>query len=286
MNIRETFLYFMGMQYTPFRLIIPVMLSVLLVGKLTAAGDDRSASMGISNAGISAVSLSNIFSAGHNQAATAFLERPSAGIMYSSVYLTAGINNFSAHGAYPFKKGGTLSITTNYFGYSAYRDITAGIGYSLKLAKAFSIGAQIDMLSTSIEGYGSKRWVTFEFGVFAKPLEKLSMGAHIYNPLRLTADEATGEKLPTIIKAGLTYNPNENFSLTGEYKQEIDADPIFSVACYYRAIDMLSIRLGFNSLTSVAFGVDLHFKDLNIYIGSTYRHPLGFSPYSALSYDF
>lgn len=242
--------------------------------------------MGMNNAGISATSLSNVFSAGHNQAATAFLDRPAVGLMYSSVFLTAGINNFSVYGAYPFTKGGTLSITTNYYGFSAYRDINAGIGYSLKLAKAFSIGAQIDLFSTAIEGYGSKRWVSFELGMYAKPLNQLSLGAHIYNPLRLKADEATGERLPTIIKAGLTYSPNENFHLTGEYKQDIDANPIFSVAAYYRAIDKFSIRLGFSSLTSVAFGMGIHFKDLDLHIGSTYRHPLGFSPYSAMSYVF
>jgi len=287
MDIRESFTYFMCMQYSLVKKapLIALVISSLFF-RLSAAGDDRSAVMGSQNAGISAVSLSNVFAAGHNQAATAFLDKPSVGVMYSSVYLSAGINNFSLSGVYPFKKAGALSLTTNYFGYSAYRDISAGIGYSIKLAKAFSIGAQLDLLSTAIAGYGTRRFVTFEFGMYALPLKKLAIGAHIYNPLRQTIDDATDEKLPTIIKAGLTYMHADRLHLTAEYKQDLDADPIFSISCFYQAIDKLSLRVGFNSQTAFAFGFGIHLKELTIDIGSSYRHPLGFSPYSALDYAF
>ena len=49
----------------------------------------------------------------------------------------------------------------------------------------FSAGIQLDYLTTKIgEGYGNNGVVAGEFGLQAKPLKNLTIGAHIFNPSR------------------------------------------------------------------------------------------------------
>jgi hypothetical protein len=268
--------------------VIAFAIGICLFSKTFASGDNYTIGSVQSAIGISAASISNVYSAGNNQAATAFLEKPAIGIFYGNSFFLKGLNNFAFEGAFPIKKAGTLGVNINYLGYNAYNDKKIGLSYSLKLIKELSIGLQLDYLNTKIgNNYGSKNYFTFEFGIFARPIKELSIGAHIYNPLSLTVDEATNEKVPTIFKLAATYNIKEVIYLTAETEKDIRDEFLFRFGLDYRPIDILSVRAGISTqpITGV-FGVGFKVKGLNIDLNSSFHPNLGFSTQAGLSYAF
>lgn len=255
---------------------------------LIASGDNYSIGSVQSAIGISSTSIANVFSAGNNQAGTAFLDKPSVGIYYSNSFFMKGLNDFAFVGAFPIKKAGTLGVSVNYLGYNAYNDKKVGLSYSLKLIKELSIALQLDYLNTKIgNNYGSKNYFTFEFGIFAKPIKELSIGVHIYNPLSLTVDESTNEKVPTILKLGATYNIKDIVYLTAETEKDIRDEFLFRFGIDYRPIDLISVRAGITTqpITGV-FGVGFNVKSLKIDLNSSFHPNLGFSTQAGLSYAF
>ena len=265
-----------------------LLIANVLYCKTFASGDNYAIGSVQSAIIISAASISNVFSAGNNQAATAFIEKPSVGIFYGNSFFLKGLNDFAFVGAFPIKKAGTIGVSINYLGYNAYNDKKIGLSYSLKLIKELSIGLQLDYLNTKIgNNYGSKNYFTFEFGIFAQPIKELSIGAHIYNPLSLTVDEASNEKVPTIFKLAATYNIKNMVFLTAETEKDIRDEFIFRFGLDYRPIDILSLRGGISTqpITGV-FGVGFNVKGLKIDLNSSFHPNLGFSTQAGLSYAF
>ncbi|MBK8351824.1 MAG: hypothetical protein IPL21_09010 [Saprospirales bacterium] len=79
------------------------------------------------------------------------------------------------------------------------------------MAKFISIGMQLDYINATIQGYGARNLVTFELGIFTRPIPELSIALHVYNPAKIVIDKATGEKLPTVLRAGVTYEAIKRF---------------------------------------------------------------------------
>ena len=106
----------------------------------TAGNEDypigaRSAAMGNAS-----VSLSDVWSAHHNQAGLGFLHDPSAGVYYENRFLLKELSVRGAAIAVPIKAG-TFGLCVTDFGYTAYRENK----YSLSFAKAFG-----DKLSAAV----------------------------------------------------------------------------------------------------------------------------------------
>jgi hypothetical protein len=86
----------------------------------------------------------NVYSSYNNQAAGAYLERPSFGLYYAPVFYRTRCKQ-SNRNFLPClsKKGGTIGVSVNYFGYSLYNEKKVGLSYALKLAKWMSIGVSV-----------------------------------------------------------------------------------------------------------------------------------------------
>lgn len=254
-------------------------------------GEERVLGARQAGMGMSASTLVNVFSTASNQSVGAFLDRPAAGLYYSTVGLTGGINMISMVSAFPLTKkkyGGTIGINLNYFGNSLYDEKKAGINYSLKLADYISLGAQLDILNfRQAPPYGSKTFATFEFGVFARPFKELSIGAHIYNPLKLEIDDLYNERVPTVFKLGMTYEAFKKFYISAEMAKDLQADFVFRAGIDYQIVEQFSIRAGMSTNpTIVTFGTGLNFKGMRMDFAGSYQTLLGFSPHIGMSYEF
>lgn len=252
-----------------------------------AAGDFITIGAQEGGIGVNSVAISNAYSANNNQAATAFLEAPAFGLYYLNNYTTLGINTFAASGAYPVKNG-AVGLTMNYSGYNAYNETKVGISYAQQLAKFLSISAQLDLLSLRVQGLGSKTIPTFEIGIFAKPSEELTLGAHIYNPLKLKLDEESGELLSSLFRLGASYRIRKKALISVEFSKNIRENYSFRAGIEYFVIDKLCLRVGFSTEPILgSFGIGIVLKEsLRIDIASTYHQQLGFSPQIGISYGF
>jgi len=223
----------------------------------------------------------------NNQASLASLEAIQAGLFYESRFLLSelGMKGFAA--AFPTKQG-TFGLNVNSFGYSQYREMKTGIAYGRKLGEHFSMGVQLDYFNTSIgENYGSSSALGGEIGIMAEPVKNLTLGLHLFNPTRTKLSGNLDERIPTIMRLGLSYKFSDQVFIISEAEKDVDYKTTFRGGIEYRPLPAFYIRAGAASnpgLVSMGFGVVL--KKFRLDIASSFHSVLGFSPSMGLQYGF
>lgn len=231
--------------------------------------------------------LSDVFSASNNQAGIGFLKKYAFGISAKNKFLVKELTLMNAAAVLPTKTG-VFGLSVHHAGTSLYSESKIGIAFAKSFGERFSFGLQFDYLNFRISEYGSKNLFTFEAGVqyFLIP-EKLLAGAHINNPLRLTLDEETDEKLPTVMRFGLNYSPSKKVSVLAEIEKDLDFAPVYKAGVEYRVVEKFSLRGGFNANPfQGAFGFGLNLKNLTIDVASLFHPQLGVSPHVSIAYAF
>ncbi len=267
---------------------IPLLLiSILAVSSSQAWNENNPIGARSSGMGNASVSLGDVWSAHHNQAGLGFVRDISAGAYYENRFLLKEISIKGGVVAIPVKAG-TFGLTISNFGYSLYNENK----YSLSFAKAFgdklSAGVALDYLTTKIaEGYGSKGVLAAEFGIQAKPLKGLTIGAHVFNPTRSKIADYNDERLPTIIRFGGDYDFSEKVKVAVETEKDMSQKAIFKVGLEYKPVKEFYLRAGIGTnptLTSFGFGINL--KNFKIDVSGNYHQTLGISPQLGLTYIF
>lgn len=238
--------------------------------------------------GNSAVAYKDIWSSFHNQAGLAFLKTPTAGISHEQRFMMSELSLNAAAFALPTKESGTFALSVSYFGYKLYNEQKVGLAYAKSFGDKFSAGLQFDYLGTSIaEGYGSKSAFTAEVGIQALLVKGLWLGAHIYNPTKITLENVNKEKIPSLLNIGLNYSFSDKVNLGVETEKDQDADATIKVGLEYHPVKQLYLRTGIATdplLTSFGFGLDL--QNFVIDFAASYHQDLGYSPHISLSYSF
>ncbi len=263
-------------------------LFAFLICCATYAGNENP-SIGARSSGMgnASVSFGDVWSAHHNQAGLGFVRDISAGAYYENRFLLKEISVKGGVVAVPIKAG-TFGLAISNFGYSLYSENK----YSLSFAKTFgdklSFGVAMDYLTTKIaEGYGSKGVLAAEFGIQAKPLKGLTIGAHVFNPTRSKLADYNDERLPTIIRFGGDYNFSDKVTVALETEKDISQKAIFKAGIEYKPVKELYLRVGVGTnptLTSFGFGINL--KNFKIDVSGNYHQTLGISPQLGLTYIF
>lgn len=270
------------------QVLLAAALLLFSVNKSLAGGDNLTAGARATAIGDASVTLCDVFSTTTNQAGLAFMTNYSVGIYADRKFVNASINNFNGAVAIPVNnKVGTFGLSANYYGYKFYNETKIGLAYARKFGDKFSIGLQFDFLRMMIFENGSKNFYTFELGFQYKPWKVLTIGAHIYNPVPYKVDKVFGDRLPTVLKFGLGYEPSPKVLLAAEYEQDIHYKPQFKGGIEYRPIKYLHIRAGVQTTPFNAnLGIGVNVKGLNIDLASSYHPVLGFTPQAALIYSF
>ena len=233
--------------------------------------------------GTTGVTFTDINSAFSNQAGLAFLENFTATLNGERRFLLDEIQSFSLGMALPTTSG-TFGLTANYYGFDLFNEQKIGVSYSRKLFEQFAIGAQFDLLNTSIQDYENRAVVTFEVGFIAQLTEELNIGGHVYSPARLTLTEE--EVIPTIFTVGVSYCPSPKVFVSVEAEKDIEYPTRVKAGVEYWLISPLAVRLGVASNPSLAsFGLGFEFDNgLSIDIGTYYHELLGLTPAFGVSY--
>ena len=241
----------------------------------------RSAAMGNAS-----VALSDFWSAHNNQAGLAYYKNIAAGFYYEDNFLIKELGLKYAAVVLPTKSG-VFGLTTSYFGYTQYNESKLGLAYSKSFGERFSAGIQLDYLSTRIaENYGNKGAVTFELGIRAQLSKNLYLGAHVFNPVNIKIAEYNDERLPTIMRLGLSYNFSEKIIACVETEKDINYDPVLKAGMEYHIIKEIYIRAGISTNPTLnTFGFGVEFKKLKFDFASSIHQTLGYSPQLSLIYN-
>jgi len=239
---------------------------------------------GMANTG---VMWNDLWSVYQNQAGLSRIEKIEAGVHFSNSYFVKELSVNSLAFAMP-TKAGVWALNYTYFGYSRFNQNKVGFAYSRALGKKISIGMQVDYFRTHIEGeFGNGGLFTAEAGMIVKPLEKLSIGAHIFNPVRSKWDNVNQERMPTVLKVGLGYQFSETFKLGIEVEKDMDYKEIFKVGAEYELVKNLFFRIGISTNPIInSFGIGYKLGKWKMDISFTKHEIAGYSSGLSLGYIF
>ncbi len=261
--------------------------TLLFTHSLIAGGENFTSGARATALGDASVTLSDVFSSSTNQAGLGFVDRYAVGLYADRKFLNAAINNFNVALALPFKKAGTFGLSANYYGYKYYNETKIGLAYARSFYNKVSFGVQFDYLRMTVLELGSRNFFTFELGLQYKPWKVLTIGAHVYNPIPYKVEKVYGERLPTIVKFGLGYEPSAKVLIAAEYEQDINYKPQFKGGVEYRPIKYFTIRAGVQTTPfSVSLGFGGNVSGFSLDVGGSYHPVLGFTPQLSMLYSF
>ncbi|HNW99475.1 MAG TPA: hypothetical protein PKK00_13800 [Bacteroidales bacterium] len=260
---------------------------LLIIGiNLFATGENfpvGGRSAGMANA---SVTLNDFWSIYNNQSGLCGIKKISAGIYYENRF---GLKNFGLKaGAVVMPiKAGVLGLSMNYFGYSMYNESKIGFAYAKKFSENFSMGIQLDYLSTHIaENYGNRSTVAGEIGLRYQLNKNLCIAGHIYNPARAKIAEYNDERILTVVKVGLSYLCSEKVLLNTETEKDIQYKAVFKAGVEYHPVKEIYFRTGIATNPFLnAFGFGIEIKNFKLDFATSYHQTLGFSPQFSMIFN-
>lgn len=273
MNYRQTFL---------------LIISVFACSFLFARNNNLwigSRSAALANA---SVVLADVWAVQHNQAGLATLKSTEIGLYANRNSLLPEASQFTFAAASPFKFG-TLGLNVSRYGFKNYNESKVGLAYARTFGPSFRAGMMASLLQTSLgDIYGSGTSFALEAGIQAKLVNGLWIGTHIFNINRARAAEFNNERIPTIFRLGLLYQPSDKVFATAEIEQDLQTNPIYKAGMEYSINKAVKLRAGFRVMrvVSYAFGAGINWKGMNIDLSASLHPQLGVTPHTGIGYQF
>jgi opacity protein-like surface antigen len=183
-------------------------------------------------------------------------------------------------------KNKAFGLGISSFGSEHFSQNQIGLGFSNQLGIA-SLGIKVNYLQTSIEGFGRGVAAVIEFGGVAELTPQLFFGAHIYNITRAKYGKNSDDRLPTTIKAGISYRPNSKVMVNLEAEKDILLDPLLKMGLEYNLMDRIWGRVGMNTdPNKFFFGVGFRPKRFHFDYAMTQHQNLGLTHHFSFNYLF
>jgi hypothetical protein len=252
-----------------------------------AAGDYKVIGGRAAALGYTSVAQYDAWSAFNNQAGLAWCRNFSAGAYFENRYLLKEFSLKALAVTLPVGKG-AFGVTIRQFGFSLYSELNTGVGYGLRLSKNFSAGIQVDFMHLHVgDNFQDKNLFTFEIGLQYHSGEHLWLGFHAANPWPVKLSSLTNERLPTLMRLGLSWRMTEGLYSNLEVEKDLLHRPALKASIEYRPVKVLTMRIGFlSNPTTFTFGFGLAFGNVEFDIASSYHLVLGYSPQASVSYIF
>ena len=225
------------------------------------------------------------FSFRANTASLAGIASFSAGVFSERRFLMEELSSYSLAMAVPTSSG-NFGLTSDVFGSSLLREMTLGISYARQLGNKLDVGLRFNYVGLTTAGYGSASTVTFDGGVLVQLADKVQVGAHVSNPVRMKLGKEGEERLPAIFSVGLGYDASEQLFLGTEIQKTEDQPVSVNAGLQYTFAERLIARAGISSATSVYyFGFGVRLKNLRVDATASFHPYMGVTPGLLLIYN-
>lgn len=239
-------------------------------------------SAGMANA---SVTLDGPWALFQNQAGLSEIQGLNAGVFYQSRFGLPELSTAGLGVAHPLGDG-AIGLSYSRYGQTAYRKQKIGLAYARKLGEKLDVGVQFDYIGVWLGGaYGNTTVFTFEGGAIYKANDKITLAAHVFNPVNVKLADFNNEELPSVLRAGLQYKLSERVQINTEVRKRIDQDYSLAVGLQYMPVENLYLRAGASGAPSrLAFGIGYRWSQFQIDIAAIHNQTLGYSPQVSLTY--
>lgn len=239
--------------------------------------------------------LTDVWAVGNNPAGIAETTSMSVGMSYHATpLLLSNFNTFQGAYVQALKKG-VLGVHVARFGDKIYSETKAGLAYAYSFQK-LNIALKANFVQIAQSTLGSQARATFEFGA-QLPLNKyLKFGIHLYNFTQSAFKDQTGTvyQIPTVIRAGLAYQPIANLSFLAEIETFLNMpiSPRFGIE--YKIHKNVFLRTGLQAQgnsqkqtqTFAQFGgIGMQFKDFQLQYALASQAGLGLGHHVGILYS-
>jgi hypothetical protein len=174
---------------------------------------------------------------------------------YENRFSVAGLHTVQAAAVQPFRWGGTGGVSLYRFGDALFSETMASVALGHHIGN-YAVGLRINYVQLSLQGLGTRGRLALEFGGSAQLTPKLWLGAHIYNFNQARLADFQDERLPTLMKAGLSYRPEAKLVLNAEVAQDLGFPAQVRGGAEYQLLAKLAVRTGISSQPfTQSFGV-------------------------------
>jgi hypothetical protein len=252
-----------------------------------AAGDFKVTGGRAAALGYTSVTQSDEWSVFNNQAGLAWCKRFSAGIYFENRFFLEELSGKALAITLPVGKG-AFGVSFYQFGFSLYSELKTGISYGMHLTKRFSAGVQVDYLRLHVaDGFKDNSVFSCEIGLQFRASDHLWLGLHIANPVPVKLSPLTIDRLPTLMRFGISWSISEGLHCDAEVEKDLILKPSLKAGIEYRPVKSFFIRMGFfTNPATFTFGFGSVFGNLQFDLASSYNLILGYSPQASLVYYF
>lgn len=258
-----------------------------LILSFSALGQDGKFNLGARSAALGGASLTlgDEFSLFNNIGGLGIVENHAAFAGYQNRF---GVSSFQSIGAGAVYTTGIGNAGLGFFKFGddlySQQRIHLAVGSKIQMV---SLGFGADLIQYNISTVGSKQLIALEFGGIAKISEQFVFGAHIFNLNQAKLSEETNERVPTIMKAGLSYRPSNELMINVEVEKDLDFDEVIKAGVEYELVENIFLRTGISTDPFLSsFGIGFHPKNFKLDYAYSNDSNLGSIHDLSISYSF
>jgi len=197
-----------------------------------------------------------------NQALLASFRSFSAAVSYESRFNIGELSTRTAATIIPAGRS-SLGIIYSHFGFPHFRRETMAVASGLKLSDNIAAGIQIDyFLEKSSGEYSNTHALTFEAGLIFLPVENITVGIHLFNPVPNSLRKTS---LPSAIRTGAGIKLNKDLFAGVEAELSSESRLLLRTGLEYKVAANFLLRGGFCSEnSSFTFGSGYRFRSVDL----------------------
>ena len=220
-----------------------------------------------------------------NQAGLAEINQFTIGVGTENSFGVEELSTHTAVFALPVN-GGVFGLNIAYTGFDLYNSSKIGLAFAKKLSDDFNVGIQVDYLGIYVaDGTNNHNNFTFEIGAQKRLMQKLTLSAHIFNPIGVKLNE--DENIPSVFKLGLRYDANDKVVVFTEGELESEQNAKLKLGLEYKIIKQMQLRTGFSTNPAQnTFGLGYTLNNIQLDIAVKRHQLLGYSPQFSVSSVF
>lgn len=236
------------------------------------------------------LTVSDAWAVFNNVAALSDVKGTETFLGYSNRFTLSGLNTLQTGATFDAFFDGKMGIGITRFGDDLYNEHRLAVGYAHKISN-MSIGVQVNYLQTSIQGYGTRHNFALEMGGMAQLSETLSLGMHIFNINQAKVSDFEDERVPTIMRIGISYRPVEKVAISIETEKDTEFPASFKAGLEYQVVhhneNQIFIRTGITTAEFLAhFGIGYYKGSFGLDYAFTTLPQVGYSNHIGLVYRF
>lgn len=226
--------------------------------------------------GAASATLQDSWAIFNNVAGMAESTHLAAGFAYNYPYGLQELSTAAAHVVVP-NNYGIFGLGVANFGDKLFNEQKVSLGYARNIANV-GFGVRLNYHQFSAQNYGSRSAPSLDLGSSLQLTKNIYLGTSILNILRAKIADFEDERIPTVIKIGISYRPTEKLILNLDASKDIDFDPVINAGVSYELINNLFIRTGISTDPTITyFGVGMKLKKFDIDYALSNHQVLGIS---------